>query len=370
MNIKSKFFIVLAMSCVSAAAAYSQDCNNYLRQATELVSEGKYCDALQYYQRYANCNADADVSTEIAMCERRCKLPEGNEGGVQPVNPPPVEEKRENAQDVITLRNGDVIRAKIEEVGLNEIRYKNIDNLSGPTNAVLKRDVFAITYANGSREVFNTQGGTSAGGAKTASAGGAKKSSAGGAGTKLKIGLAPGFQIPTETADAFSMYIGGGISGEFLPFRRLGIGISAGYYTNLIKESVDLGEYFDDYGTTNFIVPVVLNTKFYFFTNKIQPYAGFDLGLYYGNFSLLGNVGDFPSIPGITDIPGMPDIPGMSELDASTSAAYFGLAPVIGIQFRLSNLLALDANIKYNMIFTEGVTTSLYNFNLGLVLKF
>ena len=62
-----------ALICLTAVTAYSQDCNTYLRQATEMKSQKKYCEAKEYYQRYRNCNADADVSTEIAMCERLCK---------------------------------------------------------------------------------------------------------------------------------------------------------------------------------------------------------------------------------------------------------------------------------------------------------
>ena len=58
--------------CISVAATYSQDCNSYLRRATELQSQKKYCEAKSYYQKYSNCDADADVSTEIAMCERFC----------------------------------------------------------------------------------------------------------------------------------------------------------------------------------------------------------------------------------------------------------------------------------------------------------
>jgi len=80
---KSKFFrttainkicIIFALLCFSAATAYSQDCNTYLQRAAELVSQKKYCQAKKYYQEYGKCNADADVSTEIAMCERRCKI--------------------------------------------------------------------------------------------------------------------------------------------------------------------------------------------------------------------------------------------------------------------------------------------------------
>ena len=59
-----------------------------------------------------------------------------------------------NAQDIIALRNGDEIRAKVEEVGVAEIRYKQFDNIEGPTRIVPKRDVFTITYENGTREVI------------------------------------------------------------------------------------------------------------------------------------------------------------------------------------------------------------------------
>ena len=87
MNIKSKIFIVFALMCVSTTAAYSQDCNSYLRQATELVSQQKYCEAKTYYERYGRCNADADVSTEIAMCERRCKVEAVLDPNDEPVGP-------------------------------------------------------------------------------------------------------------------------------------------------------------------------------------------------------------------------------------------------------------------------------------------
>jgi hypothetical protein len=64
--------ILLLSNCVTIA--YGQNCESLLRQAAQLVDQGKYCDAIGYYQRYADCNADVDVSTEIAMCKRRCGL--------------------------------------------------------------------------------------------------------------------------------------------------------------------------------------------------------------------------------------------------------------------------------------------------------
>ena len=58
------------------------------------------------------------------------------------------------AQDVITLKNGEDIMAKVVEIGSTEIRYKRFDNLQGPTYAIEKVRVFRITYENGTRDVF------------------------------------------------------------------------------------------------------------------------------------------------------------------------------------------------------------------------
>ncbi|HLP19950.1 MAG TPA: hypothetical protein VK174_06595, partial [Chitinophagales bacterium] len=46
------------------------------------------------------------------------------------------------AQDNIILRTGDEINAKVQEVGLTDIKYKRTDNPNGPLYTILKRDVF------------------------------------------------------------------------------------------------------------------------------------------------------------------------------------------------------------------------------------
>lgn len=58
--------------------------------------------------------------------------------------------------DQIVLRNGDVVDAKIKEVGVNEIRYKKCDRQDGPDYTISKRDVLSIKYSNGEVERFNT----------------------------------------------------------------------------------------------------------------------------------------------------------------------------------------------------------------------
>lgn len=56
--------------------------------------------------------------------------------------------------DKILLKTGEEIEAKVLEIGVQEIKYKNCTNLQGPTISILKSDAFMITYSNGSKEVF------------------------------------------------------------------------------------------------------------------------------------------------------------------------------------------------------------------------
>ena len=61
------------------------------------------------------------------------------------------------AQDIITLKNGDTFKAKVIEISDYEIKYKHFDNLDGPTRAVDRTSVFVINYENGTKTVFNEQ---------------------------------------------------------------------------------------------------------------------------------------------------------------------------------------------------------------------
>ncbi|MBC5994121.1 hypothetical protein [Pontibacter cellulosilyticus] len=59
------------------------------------------------------------------------------------------------AQDVLLKRSGEEIQVKVQEITLNEVKYKRFDNLEGPIISIAKRDVFMIKYENGTKEVFN-----------------------------------------------------------------------------------------------------------------------------------------------------------------------------------------------------------------------
>lgn len=58
------------------------------------------------------------------------------------------------AQDVLIKRSGEEIEVKVIEIGMDEIKYKRLDNMEGPLFSILKSDVFMIKYENGTKTVF------------------------------------------------------------------------------------------------------------------------------------------------------------------------------------------------------------------------
>ena len=61
-----------------------------------------------------------------------------------------------SAQDMIILRDGNVIEAKVLEISPSEIRYKRFDHLDGPTIVILANDVLSIRYENGRTEIISS----------------------------------------------------------------------------------------------------------------------------------------------------------------------------------------------------------------------
>lgn len=64
------------------------------------------------------------------------------------------------AQDLIVLKNGEMIEAKVIEISPTEIRYKRFDNLDGPTIVIPASSVLSIKYENGTSEIINADSGT------------------------------------------------------------------------------------------------------------------------------------------------------------------------------------------------------------------
>lgn len=58
------------------------------------------------------------------------------------------------AQDIILKQNAEEIKAKVEEITDHEVKYKEFENLDGPTYTISKSDIFRIKFANGDIETF------------------------------------------------------------------------------------------------------------------------------------------------------------------------------------------------------------------------
>jgi len=59
------------------------------------------------------------------------------------------------AQDVITLKNGKEMIALVYEIGDTDVKYKKIENPSGPNYTLKISEIFMIEYANGSKDMFD-----------------------------------------------------------------------------------------------------------------------------------------------------------------------------------------------------------------------
>lgn len=111
------------------------------------------------------------------------------------------------------------------------------------------------------------------------------------------------------------MGFGLGVTGTYMLNDNMGVGAGLGYNVMSNKD--------DSKGKLS-IVPIVGNFTYYFATEGIKPYAGLDLGIYMMKTSYDG-----------TEI---------------NSLNKIGFAPTVGAEYDLSDILALNANIKYNYI--------------------
>lgn len=59
-------------------------------------------------------------------------------------------------QDVIILKNGDEIEAKVTEILSSEVKYKRATNITGPTYTLAKSKIFMIRYESGDKDIFDS----------------------------------------------------------------------------------------------------------------------------------------------------------------------------------------------------------------------
>jgi hypothetical protein len=57
--------------------------------------------------------------------------------------------------DVITLKNGNEISAKVQEISTNEIKYKKCNQDDSPLISIYKKEVLMVKYSNGEKEIIS-----------------------------------------------------------------------------------------------------------------------------------------------------------------------------------------------------------------------
>jgi len=74
--------------------------------------------------------------------------------GTPPIFSPAQKRLAAEECDIIIMRNGDEIKAKVSEIGYDFIKYKRCDNPDGPQYTVQKSEVFMIKYPNGTKDII------------------------------------------------------------------------------------------------------------------------------------------------------------------------------------------------------------------------
>jgi len=58
------------------------------------------------------------------------------------------------AQDIIIKKNGEEIKAKVEEITIDMVKYREAENITGPVYNLPLAEVFMIQYANGTSKYY------------------------------------------------------------------------------------------------------------------------------------------------------------------------------------------------------------------------
>jgi len=146
----------------------------------------------------------------------------------------------------------------------------------------------------------------------------------------------------------------GGVSlGMFKGFTnsdaQFGFNISDKYDINeKIRIGANFGYYFKSYdffGSTlrAFSMPITGLFEYSFNDSDFSPYAGADIGIYRFGFSGGGT---------------------------TLARATFGLAPLVGFNYKLSDKLLLNGNLKCHFIMSTGESLSALGINAGICYKF
>lgn len=99
---------------------------------------------------------ESELNTQISSKQEKVVLNQGNTIKSIVKEKAKSIKKNENECDLIIKKSGEEINAKVLEIGISEIKYKECNNIEGPTFTISKSDVFMIKYPNGTNTVISS----------------------------------------------------------------------------------------------------------------------------------------------------------------------------------------------------------------------
>lgn len=145
----------------------------------------------------------------------------------------------------------------------------------------------------------------------------------------------------------FESYLGAGISSKYFVSDDLRVGINAGFYQAPSFE-ISSPDPQQNRIVSSRIIPVSITTEYLFLKNRFRPYLGAHVGLLQLNNSVDKML--FPQ-------------------------SCLNLAPVLGVEYQITQRLGINANVKYNLAFykddfrNEIERFSTVNANVGVFYK-
>ena len=153
-----------------------------------------------------------------------------------------------------------------------------------------------------------------------------------GVNAQIKLTVGGGLAIPLgDFGDATKTGFGGNVGVKYMLNENMAVGANLGY--------IMMGEKYSGFKAS--LLPITGSYTYYFKSEGVRTYLGFDAGYY----SMTVRITSYPS----------------------DSKSALGFAPTAGFEYGLNDRLALDVNAKYNYIMYKGDATSYVGINVGLI---
>ena len=158
----------------------------------------------------------------------------------------------------------------------------------------------------------------------------------------MKLGINAGVALPMgDFGEAWKMGIGGSADFKYFTSEKMAFGANLGYFMFSVKE--DSGEKSSDSDPSFSFMPVLATLDYY----MGSFYVGVGAGLYLWNSKV--------HVPGYGDM--------------SSNGSELGIAPSAGILLPISDKIQFNVNGKYNMVFTEGSSTTFISATGGILIN-